>query len=262
LATRATFSAKMGRVANLQLHSDLAIKSLTAVDWRDSFGTQESIDLGLVDAADTLDAPSLSSLKITGKTGVSGDFAADLNITGDATKTNLSAASIAGGMSNSLWTISGGLRTLTVKGAVIDSAVRTTGSMKSVTLGSANGSDFLAGIDGAVIRHATLNTHFLNTLASIGSFKVVGTSVPLGEAPPRFFVDSNISAAKVGTASLANMQIDNGSDTFGIFVKDIVGLGEVKSVSSNDTLTGWSWTWKPRLETGFVLQDFVVQVIT
>jgi hypothetical protein len=55
--------------------------------------------------------------------------------------------------------------------------------------------------------------------------------------------------------------IDNGGTDFGLFVKDIPGLGEVKSVASNDMYSGWSWTWKPRIEADFTLQDFVVRIL-
>ncbi len=247
---RTTLAATFGRVSNLQLTSDIAIKSLTVVDWRDDF-----------DGADTISAPSLASLKVTGRSGVDGDFAADLVLDGSATASNLGTVKIAGDVVNRDWTISGGLKSLTVTGSVTDSTIRTSGTMSKVTVGAAIGSDFLAGIDPAVARHAAAGADFTNTAALIGSFTVKGWKVASGDPIPRFFDDSNLSAAKINTVKLANMELDNGGTNFGMFVKNIVGAREVKSVTCNDSYSGWTWSWRPKNENPFALQDFVVTII-
>lgn len=261
-ASVSTFTAKLGRVANLQFQSDIAVKSFTAIDWQDSSGTQQSADLDLVDAKDIFDAPTLSTLKITGKGAVKGNFNADLNITGDVAKKNLSSATIYGDINDSLWTISGSSGAISIRGIVTNSAIRSTGSISSISVGAAIGSDFLAGIADTAARHAQTVNDFLNTTASIGSFTVKGIAVAKGDPVPRFFADSNISAAKVGAVKLVNVELDNGNSPFGLFVKDIPGVSEVKSVSASDVDSGFTWSWKPKIEADFnLLPDFTVTIL-
>ena len=257
LGTRATFTAALGRVANVQMDCDIPIKALTMVDWRDSAGV-EGATAG--DAADRLDAPSIGTLKVNGRTGLRGNFSPDVNLTGAATAKNLKSALITGDVIDADWRIRGVVGTFGVWGSFTDSSFRTTGSISKVILGAAVRSDFLAGIDAQAVRHATTDDDF-SPAVIIGTFKVTGWRVASGQVPPRFFVDSNVSAAKVRATFLANMEIDNGGTDFGLFVMDIPGLGEVKSVASSDTHSGWSWTWKPRIEDSFALQDFVVSIL-
>lgn len=244
-----TLSATLGRVANVQLNSDIPIKTLTLIDWTDD-----------ADSPDTVTAPSIATLSVTGRGGVTGDMDADLTLTGAATAANLGKARITGDLTGCNWTIAGGLKSLTVLGSVTNSTIRTTASMDSLVLGASIDSNFLAGIAPAVTQHAEAADDFINTAATIKSFRITGWSIPANDTT-RFFDNSNLSAAKMGAVSLLNMELSNGASGFGLYLKSVVGLGEVKSVACNDTYTGWSWIWKPKNENPFALQDFAVTIL-
>jgi hypothetical protein len=255
-------AATFGRVNNLQLSTLTAIKSLTLVEWQDSY---DAVGTAAGDHKDTLTAPSIAKLTVTGRKAgsIAGDFNTDLAITGATKSSNLPNATIPGDVTGRTWRVSGNIGKLTVGGTVGHCTIRSTGNMDNITLGASDTSDFLAGIldDGSVTRHAALAGDFANTSARVNKFTVAGWKIASGAPIPRFFIDSNISAAKVGNVSLANIKLSNSSTPFGLFVKNVTGLGEVGSVKSQDTESGWDWSWKPKNPNGFVLDDFIVQVI-
>ena len=100
---------------------------------------------------------------------IAGDFQADLDLSGVGVlpnKPTLRSTSIAGDLAGN-WNIIGIMGKLTVTGTADHSTVRSTSSMLGLTLGRTDGSDFLAGIDDAVVRHTTDHSDFANALASI-----------------------------------------------------------------------------------------------
>jgi hypothetical protein len=101
-------SIKLGRVADLIIESSQAIKSLQAIDWRDTTG-----------ANDTIAAPSLSSLKIQGSKTVRGDFEADLET---FTSARLGSITVAGLISNATIKAHGDIGAITA-GGMVDSNV-------------------------------------------------------------------------------------------------------------------------------------------
>jgi len=175
-----------------------------------------------------------------GAGGLVGDFGATLNLTGQDKR----------GVS---------LNKLQVAGTARNSTVRTAGSMGSILLGATDGSDFLAGIADTAGRHASGEADFVNPLAVIRSVKIKGWKVPKGEAASRFFVDSNFSAASLGTVNLLNVDYSNDDESFGLFALD-QGIGKaIKSISARDTVTGERWKW-PVVPVGGEI-DFEIGVI-
>jgi hypothetical protein len=105
-------SFTFGTVQNLTLNSALGISSLTATDWQSTT------------ALDSLTAPWLASLKITGDTlhGRAGDFMANLDLTAasgqSATLPTLGTAAIAGSVGANNWNIAGKIGTVTIGGTL------------------------------------------------------------------------------------------------------------------------------------------------
>jgi hypothetical protein len=84
----------------------VGIQSLTAVRWRNTDNT-----------ADTITAKYIWALDITGRGATAGDFQAGLSLTGaldPGINTRLHSAHIAGSVSNATWNVSGLLNSLTV----------------------------------------------------------------------------------------------------------------------------------------------------
>lgn len=99
LAGAAGLKFTAGRITSLALASTGPIKSLRAVDWQRS---------GVV--ASSITSPALASLQITGNAaaGVAGNFCADLTLTGSpASRSALTAATIAGTLDDCTWSIDG-----------------------------------------------------------------------------------------------------------------------------------------------------------
>ncbi len=94
----------LGNVQDLQIDSDMAIKSLKAVSWLDG---QSSGQL------DSITAPSLANLMVTGASGHPGDFQPDVTLNGSGASMPALTASIAGTVSVGDWTV-GNVRSLTV----------------------------------------------------------------------------------------------------------------------------------------------------
>jgi len=173
--------------------------------------------------------------------GITGDFSADVLLTSADTR----------GLS---------LGRMSVYGTARDTTVRTAGSMGGIMLGATEGSDFLAGIDPAVGRRPTDPGHFVNVLASIGSVRVKGFRLPRGVIPPRFVIDSNFSAATIGTVNLMNVEFDNSGNPFGLFALNQGTGREIRSVSYRDTLTGERWRY-PTAGPVFTHPDLVIEII-
>ncbi|KKK72565.1 hypothetical protein LCGC14_2902610, partial [marine sediment metagenome] len=165
------------------------------------------------------------------------NFQADLKLDGTrATKATLASAIIAGDLDGVAWDIAGVMGKLIVRRTARNSTVRSTGSMGSITLGAADGSDFLAGMKASAVRHGQSADDFQDTSAGIKSFKIAGLKMPKGQAPPRwFFSDSNLSCAWIGAVSLLNVKFDNLGTGFGIWARDTTPGNEIKSVKWADT---------------------------
>lgn len=236
----------LGMVRDAVIEVGQAISSFQAVYWLDGGGV-----------VDGLTAASIAKFAVGDTKERAGDFEADLTLTGAA---GLGTANVVGDLRESLWQIAGGLKSLTVGGAVDGCTVQTGGAMGSLTMGQCLGSDFLAGVEAGGARHATDASQF-DTSAQINSIVIRGPVVAKGEELPRCLVDSNFSAARINTTRLLNPMLDNAGNAFGLFVLGAAKAKPVSTVVSQDTELGWDWQWRPKSLQPFVLQDFVVQLL-
>ncbi len=221
-----------GRVAETSLISGTAISSLTVTEWLDGDGT-----------ADVIEAPWIGALTSTGdrRGGLEGHFQAGLVLGGAGGW--LGTVRIAGDLRQADWDIDGQMGSFTVGGTVADSRIRATRGMAAITIGAADGSDFLAGVKPTVGRHADSRTDFLWTSASIGSFRVRGLRD--GGQKRWYFQNSNVTAARIGKVDLLNVNYDNGKQGFGFYALRPPTGGGIASVRHLDKVTGerWSWPW-------------------
>ncbi|NQU75501.1 MAG: peptidylprolyl isomerase [Planctomycetes bacterium] len=269
--TRSKAVLTFDRLSEASIISDIPIKSLTMTDWID------------VDAIrDEVTAPWLGKLSVKGskKRVISGDFAADLMLNQDnaATAKNiLGKVAIAGDWGDdiqtiidgsydaaayeSIWDINGNVGSVTVKGSAGNVILRAAGSIGRIAVAAAGHADFLAGISDAAERHAANVDEFENMLATIKSFKTTGIKVSKGQAAPAFlFLDSSLSASKIGTVKFLNADFDNGGQSFGVFARSTGTGKEIRSVTCINTLTKEriSWRKSPQL---FPLGDLVVDLL-
>jgi cyclophilin family peptidyl-prolyl cis-trans isomerase len=166
----------LARVIDTNLESLSPLTSLTAVFWLDTLG-------------DTILAPALGSLKITGNATVRGDFEADVTITGDTALTSLSVA-----------------------GLLRDSTIRTNGNVAVATVGGIESSNLFAGLD-----ELPDDLGDFDQSRTIQSFTVKGIKGYTGS----LFVDSNVAAQTIGSIKVLAVNPASGTDPFG-FVADVI----------------------------------------
>ncbi|KKK48092.1 hypothetical protein LCGC14_3148610, partial [marine sediment metagenome] len=257
--TKTTATITLGRVSDTTIDSQIPLKSIRVVEWLDNNATRDAII-----------APSLRKLTVKGAkvniskgiTASAGHFQADLTLSGlGATKATLGSAKIAGDLADSIWDIIGYMGKLTVVGTAVDSTIRTTGNMAGITLGAADGSDFLAGVKASVTGHAAAVDDFEAPNATIKSFKIKG---PKGADPSGwFYKDSNVSAPTIGVVSLLNVLFPNGGTDFGVWARDAGTGTEIKIVKwahkADKTIKGF---WSAQSGLLSTPTDLVVQVLS
>jgi len=250
--TRTAVAITLGRVADTVLTSQTPIKSLTVTDWLDNAG-----------ATDSVQAPWMGKLTAKGnkRGGVVGHFQADLALNGaGAAKAVLGSAKVAGDLGGVDWDINGAMGKLTVVGTATDSTVRAD-AIAGIAVGASDGSDFLAGIDPAVVRHADGVADFQAPAATIKSFKVTGLKGP--GAARYFFVDSNISAATIGAVKLLNVDFDNAAAEFGVWARNANTGKEIKSVKWADKVDkAVKDSWSPKSGLLFSEPDLAISVLS
>jgi hypothetical protein len=248
LDPRSAVSLTFGHVAGLDLFCYVPIKSLTVTDWAlaDCYGGR-------------VEAPSIGKLTTRGQRAnarrglpaIAGDYLGGLHLwDSDAPRSTLGSVRIVGNLGSETqpvsWYIEGDAGRLDVKGSAQRCHVMVTGSTSTVKLGAALHSDFYSGVE-TFERHAYVPGDFTNPSASIGSIKIAGLKQPAGAAMPRCFVDSNFSAANVGSVQLLNVEGDNWGTPFGVWALEDVG-----SVRIRETEPGWVGAPTPDLHMGVV----------
>lgn len=231
-------SITLANVQDMSVNAgDIGIKSLTVGQWLDSAESP----------TDTIIATVLG--KLTSK----GLFQADVQVTGSAASKNaVGTVTLKGDMQDSQWDVNGTIGTFKVSGWADDSRVYSTTGMTSVTVGGSQSTDFMAGIDESAGRKADQKQFFDNASALIKSFKVTGIRQAKGAAIPRFFVDSNVSSAAIGTVSLLNAEFDNNSTPFGLYALGTGATGTgIKSVKYTDSVRSANFTWPPKKNVSF-----------
>ncbi|MCY2930211.1 MAG: hypothetical protein NTV86_12085, partial [Planctomycetota bacterium] len=173
IGPKTALSITAGRVGvgNVNTHTE-PIGTLQALDWAD----------GLVSA------PSIATLKITGVkanpakgiAGVSGDFQADLSLSG-----SLGKATVAGTLAGATWDIGGAVASLTAGGTAGDWTLDAEGALAALTTGN------LAG---------TLSAQTMGKVKATGALSASLTAD--GKNAKGVSIDS-LTVARAGTASLA-----------------------------------------------------------
>ena len=155
-----------GTVSDFGLHSDSPIKSITAVNWLDTGGSKELINVR-----------TLGSLKITGKSGISGDFQADL--TADTVDSVLALGSLS---------VAGVLHGSTITATVHDAKGVSIGSIKADHVGNATivSDGGVNSISVAQWMSGTITAGWIGSLVGKGLFGaslvLTGTALPAKKA--------------------------------------------------------------------------------
>lgn len=232
--TKAAVSLGFDRVAGLTLTSGMPIKAVSATEW---FGG-------------AIDAPSIVSITTKGdrKRNIAGDM--DVNVTIDSSVGSIKTAGTLSGEWNcntikniSALNITGAtlaldqepnakvlaLGALTVKLHITDSQIISDGNIGTINAGAMINSLCFAGIKDGVTGLPDPAVD-INVLASIKSIAVKGLK---GE--PNAFINSNIAAATITSATLNYPQSDNNSVQFGMSA-DFIKLLKIKNASGAVTL--------------------------
>lgn len=129
-------TARLGLAQDVQFTTTGRIASLQAASWQDTDSQP-----------DTLTAPSLGKLKITGnrKTQNQGDFAADLTLTGDTSPQVLNAARIHGAIVGSTWQLLGKAGRIT-SGGVLQSHIHCQDDLGMLSTTGMEDSSILIGV--------------------------------------------------------------------------------------------------------------------
>ena len=239
---------KFDEVNDLTIDSDMPIKTLSATDW----------------AGGSIDAPSVGSIMVKGdkKRGIPGDFGVDVTLK-DGTVNSVRVAGILSGV----WTCDAvksisaaniedasltltqepndrilALGSLTARGWITDSQISSSGNIGTVTAGAVQDSSCFAGVtatrdldaDGVLdLPDPNADIDYVHP-AAIKSIKINGIK---GQSPP-YVINSNIAAARILSAYLADPNTSNSGVIFGIAadyikalkVKDDTGIHSYKDL--------------------------------
>lgn len=219
---------KAGQVGSVNVTATGGIASIYTSDWQSG-----SISAGWIGTVTTKANRTLRT---------AGNFGGDLQLSGNAVpakKATLGAAKIAGDLlAGTIWDVQAGIvGPLTFAGTVRESVVRSADSIRSITLGASDRSDFAAGVDIGIIqanRHAATDDQANTPKARIGTFTVTGFKVAKGAQIPRFFVDSCISAG------ITKLSLLNWDDQGGLYAA-ADSVGSVKHRDTANRLNNWNW---------------------
>jgi N-acetylneuraminic acid mutarotase len=232
---KAAVSLTFDRVANLTINSQMPVKTISATEW-----------LG-----GEIDAPSVGTITTKGnkKLSIAGDL--DVNVMLDASAGSIKTAGTLSGEwnCNTIKSVSAlnvisatltlgqapdakvlALSALKVKSHITDSNIISGGNIGSISAGAMINSLCFAGIKDGVTGLPDPNVD-INVPASIKSIAVKGIK---GES--NSFINSDIAAANILSATLNYPQENNGGIPFG------VSAGFIKSVKIKDT------TWSKALK--------------
>lgn len=199
----ATCKITFASAENLSLTSDIGIASLTAVNWLDTDLTHDS-----------LAAPFLAALKITGRANtkllpaIPGDFAADLTLTGPpatSTLSSLGATTIAGEVGPASWRITGKARKITAGSFAPGFAANITGALDGVvaktSLSGQITAKSISGITAPAITDATILAG-----ANLGSdLALGGTSSAADSFSPGYISSISVSGTITNSTILAGI---------------------------------------------------------
>ncbi len=211
---KAAVTITFDRTDKLNINSQMPIKSISATEW-----------LG-----GSINAPSVGKIKIKGdkKRGVAGDL--DVNVTLDGSINSAKVAGILFGVwkCDSIKSVSAtdiveanlilsqqpdakilALGKLTAKGWIDSSQILSTGNIGTVTAGAIIDSNCFAGVAEGITGLPAAEAASFSEAAAIKSFAIKGIK---GETPP-WFINSNIAAANVLSASIVYPKSDNSDNS-------------------------------------------------
>ncbi len=226
---KAAVSLSFDRVADLTLNSQMPIKAISTTEWK----------------AGTIDAPSIASITTKGnkKLKIAGDL--DVDVTIDAAIGSIKTAGTLSGKwnCNTIKSVSAlnitsatltldqepnlkvlALGALTAKNDINDSQIISDGNVGTISAGAMINSLCFAGIKSGVTGLPNLPDD-INVSASIKSITVKGIK---GE--PNSFINSDIGAASIRSATLNYPKSDNSGVPFGITAGSIGSL-KIKNAS-------------------------------
>ena len=232
----ATATVTLGRLVDVNATSTLPL-SLTVIQWNN------------VDAAvETLTAPALTALNVTGDTArsLAGNFGVDLHLTRAGLTTGyantLATATIAGNLSSALWDIAGPVGSITASGTVANWQLGTPGGaltniVTGLTLGTVQTASVyvdqkIASLKAINWGDGTITAGTLTTLSATGK-AAAGTN----PAIPGFFgADLELSGkgatATTNTLGTATIAGDLNSELWSV-------TGQVGSITANGTVADW-----------------------
>ena len=209
-----------------------------------------------------IEAHRINTLAVTGNrnpaVNLAGDFGAEVWLSGTGVPTNgrtLGRATILGNMTSGFWGINGDLGSLYVAGAVQGGTLRTTGDMYSVTAGTFEYANVLAGVRLDVWPRATEAYHFADPTATIHAFTVLGTAATGGGD----LAWTDVSAGRFGTVSISNPAALWGE--LDLWCLASAGGDEIGRLTYRDPMSGQSWTYSTRSQTPLPLWADFVHVI-
>jgi hypothetical protein len=235
LNKKATVSLGFDRVADLTLTSGVPIKAISATEW----------------LAGEINAPSIGAIAAKGnkKRGIAGDL--DVNVTNYPPVGSIKTAGTLSGEWNcsKIKSVSAlniteailtfdqepnlkvlALGTLVAKSRITDSRIISDGNVGTINAGMMINSLCFAGIKSGVTWLPSYPDDINNVLASIKSITVKGIR---GE--PNSFINSNIAAANILSATLNYPQSNNGGTSFGVSAGSIKLL-KIRNASRAVTL--------------------------
>ena len=103
--------------------------------------------------------------------------------------------------------------------------------MGMITAGAIDGVDLLAGIASSAGRKAEDSGDFDET-SSIAGLRIKGYRTAKGQTPPRFMIDSNVSAASLGKSLVTNL--DASTITFNVLGGETTGIERLQGKDTVD----------------------------
>ncbi|NQU76715.1 MAG: hypothetical protein HQ546_10425, partial [Planctomycetes bacterium] len=257
---KAAVTIKLGRVEDLRIESDITIKSITAAAWFDdeSDWSEDPHEVP-VDVADYIAAPALGRLKITGARAYDGDLQADLivgegegslgyvkidgNLTGSWFAKDVKSVSVGGNVDGFTMELTQpvtankrllALGKMKVAGKIVNTSIRTAGSIGAISAGAMENSVLFAGVkadydvdvyggDGngdGVLDLPTATGQFAEAVddvfASIKSLTIRGSKALTGD----LFINSNVAAGAIGKVTVREVLLDSDDVPFGFAAAD------------------------------------------
>jgi hypothetical protein len=190
-----TCKITFGSAQNVAIFSAIGIASLTAVNWLDTDST-----------ADSLAAPYLSSLKITGR-GAVGDFAADLTLTGapSPSANTLGTTTVAGKIGPSSWLITGKTAKITAGSYDAGFAANITGVLEGLIAKSSLSGQISAQSIAAITAPAITNATILAGANLGADLAVGGVSSAADRFSPGYISSVTVSNAITNSTILAGV---------------------------------------------------------